>query len=286
MEMTKDDFLALKDYKKEGLRTGFFDFDIKDFIGKKDYVVLAGGTGSGKSAVAIFMACSMAKAGHKVVYINAENAPHTFNQAILDFGFNHARDFGEYDKNGLNRFVIINDKIPFESLSHLITLHNADCLFIDTWKSLILRYENVNLQTTMSAKFADELGKTNGLPSQLNCCVISTHQLTKEGAKIGRPTIGDIQGSASIGEQAHKIILCWRASKNSDLAFRNEDKMEYQSEIFTNSVELQIAKEREGLIKSITYTYRKTRNGYLKLNQWEREEYRNLVFPQNKGWKK
>ena len=80
--MTKREHEILSVMQYEKINTGINGLDSQFGLTNDDFLLLAGGSGSGKSTIALFMACTMAKAGHTIVFINYEVSANGWNFSL------------------------------------------------------------------------------------------------------------------------------------------------------------------------------------------------------------
>lgn len=285
MNEAEHELYQLKKYTH--LATGFECLDVMKGLTTEDFLVISGDTGSGKSTVALAMACNIAKKGNTVVYLNAENSQKVIVDAIKGLGFNFDKDFGEY-KNGVHRLIIysMND-IKFESLEKLLILHEPKALFIDLFSSL-LDNQPTFLTSQLTAEYAK---KISFMPQKYNCAIIATEQFNKDNKRISRPNIGDIAGGAGLSRKATKVLLIYRLIKTKAESIMNraanQAVTEHSLTIADISSELIVKKDRLGFWKDgffpIKYVWQE---GFSVLVGAELADYKQLAFPSLIGGKK
>lgn len=269
------------------LATGFECLDLMKGITTEDFLVISGDTGSGKSTVALAMACNMAKNGNTVVYLNAENSPKVIVDAIKNLGFNFDKDFGEF-KKGVHRLIIysMND-IKFADLEKLLILHEPKALFIDLFSSL-LDGQPTYMTAQLTAEYAK---KISFYPQKYNCAIIATEQFCKDNKRISRPNIGDIAGGAGLSRKATKVLLIYRLIKTKAEAIMNraanQSVTEHSLTIADISSELLTKKDRLGFWKDgffpVKYVWQE---GFSILDPNEMADYKQVAFPSLIGGKK
>lgn len=271
--MTESQNEILSYVKYTFLTSGIEAIDHKKALLTNDFVVLAGGTGSGKSTVALYMACSIAKSGDTVVFLNAENEPKLMRDKIEALGFNYDSDFGKFESNGQNRLVILSAKsISFNQIMPIILSYKPKALFLDLFSTLLDEVES-NMIPKITRYYAKEL---SFYPEKYNCAIIVTEQLMKDNRRIGRPTINDIQGGSGLCQKATKIFTIYRYCKENLERMMKELK---GGPILMNTTELIIRKDRFGLLNDGFNFIKFDKNlGFSSLDDDEVGEYHKLVF--------
>ena len=258
-----------ENYNPAPLNTGIFEF--KDSITEDDFTVIAGSTGSGKSTVGLFIACSIAKSGKRVLFINTENSNSHLIKQIKSLGFDYFNDFGQADIHGNNNLIIhcfdYDISCDFKTLLNLRQSLNPDVIFIDLFSSLLDK-----------VPFKDRFDFTNNYAEKLsffkkkyNCTVFVTEQLVKNNTRFGRPVIDDIQGGAALGRKASKIIMVYRHIRAAHDHLGNKP-----IPLIANVVtELLVRKDRYGLIFGkylVKYNF-----GYKQLSTLDEIEYNDFL---------
>lgn len=269
----------LKHKRYQQLVTGFECLDSQRGITTEDFVVMGGGTGTGKSLIALFMACSMAKKGETVIFLNAENSKKVTSDRIREFGFDFDKDFGIPDAKGFHRLIIISIKdIRFESIPQFFTIYKPTAMFIDLFSSLLDHVES-HLKTSFTGKYAKEL---SFYPEKYNCAIIVTEQLTKDSRRVGRATPDDIAGGAALTRKATKIITLYRYAKeklDTLVAKAVKNKVTGSGQIMLSGSELIVRKDRLGFWKDgINLIKYEHGEGFISPEGYEMTDYFNTVF--------
>ena len=276
--MTKREHEILSVMQYEKINTGINGLDSQFGLTNDDFLLLAGGSGSGKSTIALFMACTMAKAGHTIVFINYEVSAKVLVDSMLMLGFNYDKDFGELDSSGQNRLKLISPLkgMTFEAITKSVQLYKPKVLFIDLFNGLLSGVVGIE-RNNLTLKYATEL---SFFPKKYNCAVVVTEQLVKDN-KVGRPTLNDVQGASSLVHKATRVITIYRYknSKLNDVIRKDYINIQFNDPIMSLATEIIVRKDRLGrwdtgitLIKFLKYT------GFVDLEVLEEIDYYNTAF--------
>ncbi|MFN8770161.1 MAG: AAA family ATPase [Neisseriaceae bacterium] len=256
--------------------TGINIFDEKRAIGLDDFTVIAGSSGSCKSTVALYMVCSMAKAGSVVVFINTENAGHVMQQRIENLGFDFNRDFGAFDKNGTPRLIITTaTEIKFDQIVNMVQAYKPQALFLDLFSALLDNTKSFDIPM-VTRHYAKALA---GFNEKYKCAVFVTEQLVKDSKRNYRPNLNDIQGGVALTQKATKVILIYRYLKENLERLFVKDNIPNLVEMTT---EIIVRKDRYSRIQENFYFVKLDMYGFSMLNPLEFEDYSNFTFTGNK----
>ena len=258
------------------LTTGIIACDSSKSFGSDDFTVIAGGSGSGKSTIALYMACSMAKAGSKVVLVNTENAGHVMQQRIANLGFNFSQDFGGFDTSGLHRLIIITvTEIKFDQIINMVLAYKPSVLFLDLFSSLLDQVKGFEIPM-VTRNYAKLLSLFN---EKYKCAVFVTEQLSKDSKRTYRPNMNDIQGGVALTQKATKVILVYRYYKENLEKLFGKDAL---PGLVEKTTELVIRKDRYSRFKDNFYFVKLDCSGFHTLNPYEQEDYTDYVFGNKK----
>jgi energy-coupling factor transporter ATP-binding protein EcfA2 len=279
MTNVQNDLLKLTKY--EHLATGIEGLDVNRGMTTEDFLLIGGGSGSGKSTIALFMACTMAKKGHTILFINYEVSPKRLSDSITELGFNYDFDFGTFDAGGQNRLKLISPTkgFSFDAIVKAVQLYKPKVLFIDLFNGLLSGISGFE-RNNVTLKYATEL---SFFGTKHNCAVVVTEQLVKDN-KVGRPTLNDIQGSSSLVHKATRILTAYRYSsaKLEELTRKAVTGKIQNGKIMLTCSELITRKDRLGLWNSGTsYIKYERGEGFLSLEDWEQAEYFSTIFGVN-----
>lgn len=261
------------------IKTGIFEIDKKGGIRSNDFIVMAGSSGTGKSYLSLFMACSAAKKGHNIVYIDLENGAETIAARIKSQGFNIHTDFGKIDeKHGTERLKIFEDHNiaanPLETIENVILTFKPDFLVIDLFNVF-----TASKPTYMISQVTTELAVGfHRLAQKNNCAIMVLQQFTKDNSRHARrPVLDDISGGAGLVHKATKVFTLFRYSKE-----RVEKVCGNDSEIVKKIIELIPRKDRHGDLPQDIILLR-NEGGIHEPLTMERNAYLELVFKTSQG---
>jgi energy-coupling factor transporter ATP-binding protein EcfA2 len=273
--ITSENHNELKNKQFNALTSGIYVFDTQSAIIENDFVVLGGSTGSGKSTIALFMACSIAKSGRKVLYINTENdETHLINE-MIKLGFDYNKDFGEFNSHHHNRLIITCiTALSFTELENMVTAIAPEVLFLDLFSVLLEGVPGFNIPNIT----LDYAKRFSFFKKNYNCTVFVTEQLVKDNKRYSRPTIDDIKGGAALGQKATKVMIVYRYCKdNIEKKYNSKDPM---PKIVDYVTELIIRKDRYAKLSGIEFL--KYQFGYQQLLTQELHQYCSYVFRSGK----
>lgn len=266
------------------LPTGLTYLDEMRGITTEDFLTIFGGSGSGKSTIALFMACNMAKKGKKVVFLNAENSPKVMVDRIKELGFDYMRDFGVCNDKGQNRLIVISKtSIKFQELAIHLNLYKPDAMFIDLFSSLL-----DDVETSMVSKMTTQYAKDLSFyPAKYNCAIIVTEQLIKDNKRIARPTLNDVAGGAGLIRKSTKCLGIYRYARErmETIMAKAVAGKAVSGQTILNTTELLPRKDRLGHWgDGMGFVKFELNDGFVSLDYEEQTEYLKDVF--NIGGKK
>lgn len=263
-----------RDYKYTPFHTGVGFLDAVNGFGSDDFAVIGGGSGTGKSYLAMFIGMNIAKSGKRVLYINAEMFASVFITRMRGLGFDFETDFGKSDKHGHNRFMVVHQedlksRITFDMIDGWVASMKPDLLVVDLFGCLLMKDRDLAANTERYAV------AYSFYPRTYNCAVIVTEQLMKEYRFSERPDPHNLSNGKALGDKSSKIIMLYNYySANPIKAYLTE------SELVEQSLELIVKKDRLDRVKTKIYITN-ARQGYREITKVEAIQYDTIVF--NKG---
>lgn len=244
------------------VKTGFPKLDrALGGLGNGTLNILAARPGMGKSSLALNIAHNAALFHKKTVAIfSLEMSKEEIGKRLLSshgqvdsqkFLFTKDIDNSDWGKLGTAAAVFLDAKIfvddsaglsPIEMIARCRQLqmeHHLDLVVIDYLQLMTLKGRRESRQQEIS-----EISRTlKLLAKDLDVAVLALSQLSRESEKrdVPRPILSDLRESGSIEQDADSVMML----------YREKDKEENDKSKQANTVELIIAKNRSGPVKSI-----------------------------------
>ena len=227
------------------IKLGFGDLDKSLYISENDFVVLAGGTGTGKTTFALNLLSNLSKE-YQCVYFNMEMSKKTLYKRLcsietgIDINkFNNMKSFTpnelsflytKLDRIEERKIILINNSQSIDSIEKTISRINTD-------KKIIVILDHIGLINSegngLYEKMTNIAKRIRSLCLDYNCTIFGLCQLSRESQKEERePKLQDLRDSGEIEQSARKVILLY----NKDCKNQNEIK----------NVDVLIAKNDDG----------------------------------------
>lgn len=227
------------------IKLGFGDLDKSLYISENDFVVLAGGTGTGKTTFALNLLSNLSKE-YQCVYFNMEMSKKTLYKRLcsIETGiditkFNNMKTFEpkelsflytKLDEIEKRKIILINNSQSIDSIEKTISRINTD-------KKIIVILDHIGLINSegngLYEKMTNIAKRIRSLCLDYNCTIFGLCQLSRESQKEERePKLQDLRDSGEIEQSARKVILLY----NKDCKNQNEIK----------NVDVLIAKNDDG----------------------------------------
>lgn len=229
----------LKDGKTRKIPTGFAAIDdaIGGGLSPSDILVVAAMTGAGKSAFALQLASQIAMQNIPVAFASGEmtdkeNALRLLSQCAKVMNLNTATKIYETEHEYLNKWLDHDQftKLPlyFDSktsdlrtlnrnLKYFVENHGIKVLVIDYIQLFRLdRYEKVS----RVERIAEASQEVKRIAMEHGVAVVEVAQFNREGAKSGRPTMSDLEGSSQLEKDASLIFIIDRDQETDDIELR------------------------------------------------------------------
>ncbi len=245
----------MRDNRDGAIPTGFEDLDklIHGYY-PGEFIILAGRPSMGKSALALDMSLSIAKAGTSVFFLSLEMSERSLIQraicglACVDMTKIHSgqadeADWTEIYKQGieLRELDIILSKVAStpEQLAGLIhrlkQTHNIGIVFVDYVQLMTTGKKSENRQqeiTTISRKL-----KAIALRENIPLVALSQLNRAVDSRENNRPRMSDLRDSGSLEQDADLILFVYRED------YYNKDKPGFEP---SGMAEIIVSKNRRG----------------------------------------
>lgn len=218
---------------KTQIKLGFEHFDKVFRVEQNDFVIIAGGTGTGKTSFALNLLSSMSKE-YQCVYFNMEMSEKVLYKRLtsIETGIDIRRlnNFTELttieytnimqaiSSISEREIILVNGKQTIESIEK--TLKN-----IDTNKPLVVIIDHIGLINSkgngLYEKMTNVAKGIRALCFECNCTIFGLCQLSRESQKEERiPKLQDLRDSGEIEQSSRKVLLLY----NKDLQKENRIK--------------------------------------------------------------
>ena len=240
------------------VKLGFGDLDKSLYISENDFVILAGGTGTGKTTFALNLLSNLSKE-YQCVYFNMEMSKKTLYKRLcsietgIDIAkFNDMRSFtpnelsflySKLDQIEERKIILINNSQSIDAIEKTISRIQSD-------KKIVVILDHIGLINSQGSSLYERMTnvakKIRGICLDYNCTIFGLCQLSRESQKEERPPkLQDLRDSGEIEQSARKVIL-----------LHNKDS---KKQVFVKDVDIYIAKNDDGscLVKNFKFDTKK-----------------------------
>ena len=230
-----------KDYDKKKKTAVFTQYpSINDVIGSLqggDMIILAGGTGGGKTCMMLNLVTGIAKKGKKVDIFSLEMPREQLQQRMIcsEAGIdaskfrkftlteNDKKKYVTYAKENfadLNIRIYKKQTISIEQIKYIVMRSDADIVFID-YLGLINSYGNKGTYE----RFSEISRNIKLLAMESNKPIVALHQLNREfqNREDKTPRLSDIRDSGKIEQDADMVIFVHRPAMYEPDKYSEED---------------------------------------------------------------
>ena len=256
--ITAEDMINTLDEENSQVKLGFSDLDKALYISQNDFVVLAGGTGTGKTTFALNLLRNLSKE-YQCVYFNMEMSKKTLYKRLsaIETGininkFNNIRTLETREVKFLyqkiseieeRKIILINNSQNIDNIEKIISNIKND-------RKIVVILDHIGLinaqGNSLYEKMTNVAKKIRGLCLDYNCTIFGLCQLSRESQKDERePKLQDLRDSGEIEQSARKVILLY-----------NKD---YKKQIDIKNVDILVAKNDDGscLVKNFKFDTKK-----------------------------
>ena len=240
------------------VKLGFGDLDKSLYISENDFVILAGGTGTGKTTFALNLLSNLSKE-YQCVYFNMEMSKKTLYKRLcsIETGIDIAKfnDMRSFTPNELSFLYSKLDQIEERKIILINNSQNIDMIEktiarIKDNRKLIVILDHIGLINSQGSSLYERMTnvakKIRGICLDYNCTIFGLCQLSRESQKEERPPkLQDLRDSGEIEQSARKVIL-----------LHNKDS---KKQVFVKDVDIYIAKNDDGscLVKNFKFDTKK-----------------------------
>lgn len=233
----KPALLDLHIRKHHKIPTGIAAIDamIGGGLSGSDVLLIAGTPGSGKSALVLQLAASMAEQGTAVAFLSGEmsDKENIFRLLTQKYGITNLNSLMHIDRtelDGLNDWADRLAALPLSFDSRTYDLHtinramrglvetrNVKVLVIDYIQLLKLNRHSRQDRYERITEVSQEIKRT---AMEYGIAVIEVAQFNREGAKSGKPMMHDLEGSSQLEKDTSLIFIIDREMESSKVTLR------------------------------------------------------------------
>lgn len=226
--LTSNDINAFMRREDTAIKFTRFDKLNKCKINAHDFVVLAGGTGQGKTALALNLTLDLLE-NYPVLYINIELSEDTIIKRMMASYTNTTMDdidnrrrmpsFKIDQMLQINPFIdahemyLVTGSQTVDSIQRLVAHMNQDKHFIvviDHIGRISTNKDRYQAMTEISIAIRN-------LALDYNCTVLGLCQINRDGQKSEEPSNAMLRDSGEIEQSARKVMYIWQKEKGDNL---------------------------------------------------------------------
>lgn len=230
--ITCEDVINTLEEEHSQVKLGFNDLDNALYISQNDFVILAGGTGTGKTTFALNLLSNLSKE-YQCVYFNMEMSKKTLYKRLsaietgIDINkFNNVKSLNEKENKILlyklseieeRKIILINNSQNIDNIEKIISR-------IKDERKIIVILDHIGLINSTGNSLYERMTytakKIRGMCLDYNCTIFGLCQLSRESQKEERePKLQDLRDSGEIEQSARKVILLYNkdAKKQNDI---------------------------------------------------------------------
>lgn len=227
--LSANEMIEILEKKNEQIKIGYPKFDNFLNLSKNDLVILAGGTGTGKTAFALNLLNNLSK-DYQCIYFNQEMSKNiiyrrlTAITAQVDIKrLKRMNELTSYEWNRINcalseledrKIILINKSVSIQEIEHSIAN-------VITKKHVVAIVDHIGLIKANGKSLyekATEIAKDlRRISINYDCTIIGLCQLSRSVQRNETmPTIQDLRDSGEIEQSARKIILLYNENPTED----------------------------------------------------------------------
>lgn len=234
--ITAEDMINTLEEENSQIKLGFSDLDKALYISQNDFIILAGGTGTGKTTFALNLLSNLSKE-YQCVYFNMEMSKKTLYKRLsaIETGininkFNDIRTLETREVKFLyqkiseieeRKIILINNSQNIDNIEKIISNIKDD-------RKIVVILDHIGLINTQGnslyEKMTNVAKKIRGLCLDYNCTIFGLCQLSRESQKDERePKLQDLRDSGEIEQSARKVILLYNRDYKKQIDIKNVD---------------------------------------------------------------
>lgn len=234
--ISENDIIIESTTKKTKLELGYPLLDNALNLSQGDLLILAGGTGTGKTAFALNLLLKLSK-DYQCVYFNMEMSKNILYRRLIAIQSGISlKELNDYSKlNDEQKNMLMNSakeigdrKILLINKSLDINEMNKTIVKIKQEKHLIIFIDHIGLikssGNSLYEKMTNVAKELRSISINYGCTVIGLCQLSRESQRSDTPPkLQDLRDSGEIEQSARKVLLLYNKEKDSQ---QREQQME------------------------------------------------------------
>ncbi len=233
IDLNENDYIKAQDMidnlarKNQRLKLGYDQLDYALNLSRNDLLIIAGGTGTGKTAFALNILSNISKnEEYQVVYFNMEMSKTILYKRLIgieaEISLMDLNDITSLDNDKKKKIYekmqdIEKRKIILINKSQTIDDIKKTILRIKTDKHIVAIIDHIGLiKSTGNSIYEKTTNVAKGLRSislDADCSVIGLCQLSRESQKEGKePKLQDLRDSGEIEQSARKVLLIYNTT--------------------------------------------------------------------------
>ena len=213
--------------QKQQIKLGFSDLDYALNLSQNDLMILAGGTGTGKTAFCLNLLSNLSK-DYQCIYFNMEMGKSVLYKRLVAINtgrtlweLNHFErlDYAQkvFIKEKLNeiesrKIILVNKSIKLDEITRYIQEIKTD-------KHIIVFLDHIGLIKTKGSSLYEKMTEVakeiRSISMNNNCTIIGLCQLSRESQKEDTvPKLQDLRDSGEIEQSARKVVMLQNKAQN------------------------------------------------------------------------
>lgn len=232
--ITYDDVIEMLKHKNKRINLGYNNLDFNLNLSENDMLILAGGTGGGKTAYALNLLLKLSK-DYQCIYFNMEMSKNILYKRLCSISTGiELRELDDTENMSKERKLLIAQKIKEIDSRKIILLNGSqkiddikkNILNIKTDKHIIVFLDHIGLirsaGSSLYEKMTNIAKNLRMICLDCNCTIIGLCQLSRESQKMNTPPkLQDLRDSGEIEQSARKVIMLY--NKTNDNSKREHD---------------------------------------------------------------
>lgn len=234
--ITTEDMLKTLEEKNSQVKLGFGNLDNSLYISQNDFVILAGGTGTGKTTFALNLLSNLSEE-YQCVYFNMEMSKKTLYKRLsaIETGI-HIGKFNDISTLTEKEIKFLYQKVSEIEKRKIILINNSQNIEtiektianVQTDRKLIVILDHIGLINASGANLYERMTyiakKIRGICLDYNCTIFGLCQLSRESQKEERkPKLQDLRDSGEIEQSARKVLLLYNKDFKKQIDIKNVD---------------------------------------------------------------